>query len=162
MGQTFIVANHTHSQYFRPMTLGQLGKLQHVVRGEITTLAVSLLVLRSKAESLKPTMAGSWSGAELELLGNEDARYDDIANRYTDVSYEVMATLSVSSDEARAYFVEMFGHGGLDAVHVGNAIFFEKCQTLREAIESRFGPAWTKAYKQASEHWKDLGVPAAS
>lgn len=162
MGQTFIVVNHTLSQYFRPMTLGQLGKLRGVIRGEMTTLAVSLLVLRSKAVALKQTMAGAWSGADLELLGNEDARYDDIASRYHDVSYAVIATLSASSEEATKYFVDMFGKGGLDAVHVGNAIFFEQCLILRSAVESAFGSGWTKMYKQACAHGNDLGVPTAN
>src|SRR4051812_8169812 len=98
MSEVFVIVNHDRSEYFRPTTLGESGKLGGIVEGPITTLAVSLLAVRSarvkprdKAALMRLPLFGAWHGGRVELVGQNDDRYDDLVTRYRDVSFAVVA-----------------------------------------------------------------------
>jgi hypothetical protein len=157
MSERFIVVNHDRLEHFNPTTLGESGKVGGVIDGPMTTLAVSLLAVRStrvkprdKAILTHLAMFGAWSGNRLELIGRYEERYHDLATRYADISYAVIALLCNASDRAVEHFVTIFGHGNVDTVEVGSAIFAQGCERLRNAIEARYGADWTRLFKEAS------------
>jgi hypothetical protein len=165
VSEKFIVVDHHRAEYFQPTTLGESGKLAGVIGGQLTTLAVGLLAVRMasipsiadamgtvhEAEARLPNLPlfAAWCGHELELVGQYDKRYADVTTGYRDVSYGVIALLCYGSADALEHFVRLFGAGGIDAVHVGNVAFQERCELLRAALERHYGPDWTKLYKRA-------------
>lgn len=154
MGESYVIANHTLREFFDPLAFGEANKLRGVLHGRFTTLALGLLVARSKSEKLRSTWAGRWAACDVEIVGEYDFQaWERLHRDYRNVTHFVIAMLATVEPTAVEHFVDLFERESFVAVHVGNAVFHGGAGPMKEALERRLGSGWTKRFKTAAADW---------
>jgi hypothetical protein len=173
MGQCFKIVNPVKRQYLDPGRFDENQKASGFLVG-LHAAAVAVLVCKPldvPEQYRYGPLAGAWFGDALYAAGDDygQANPDGITTvtpenprrnlnemakqEFEDVSYQAIAMLC----QGREYYADQLARAAAEPlgsyllVHLGNIVFEQGCDALRDALVRALGSDWTKQYKQACE-----------